>query len=158
VNFETVLVESNLKLWSQHLKPNPIFDSNIFGNVQDASISESDWRFLIRHRPGHGWPLSIVSALELLAGVDNVSTERFAEAQAQITLAYELSKGRVLEDLDIASFYVDLRDKEQAFRWLNIAYQEHDLGLVCMKTNHYFDSIRSDPRFDELVRKVGLPQ
>jgi tetratricopeptide (TPR) repeat protein len=60
--------------------------------------------------------------------------------------------------LDIASSYADLGDKEQAFRWLNTAYQEHDLGLACMKTNHYFDSIRSDPRFAELVRKVGLPQ
>jgi len=60
--------------------------------------------------------------------------------------------------VDIASSYADLGDKEQAFRWLNTAYQERDLGLACMKTNPYFDSIRSDPRFAELVRRVGLPQ
>jgi hypothetical protein len=40
----------------------------------------------------------MVSALELLAGIEGVSAERFPEAKTQIGLAYDLSKGRVLED------------------------------------------------------------
>lgn len=40
----------------------------------------------------------MVSALELLAGFDGALTERFSEAKGRINLAYELSKGRVLED------------------------------------------------------------
>ncbi|HSZ60681.1 MAG TPA: winged helix-turn-helix domain-containing protein [Terriglobales bacterium] len=59
---------------------------------------------------------------------------------------------------DIAGFYADLGDKEQAFHWLNVAYQEHDWLLISLKTNFRLDPIRSDPRFAELVRKVGLPQ
>jgi len=51
-----------------------------------------------------------------------------------------------------------LGDKEQAFRWLNTAYQERDWLLVGLKTNFLLDPLRSDPRFAELVRKVGLPQ
>jgi len=58
----------------------------------------------------------------------------------------------------IASYYADSGDKEQAFHWLNIAYQEHDWLLISLKTNFRLDPIRSDPRFAELVRKVGLPQ
>jgi len=58
----------------------------------------------------------------------------------------------------IASLYADLGDKENAFRWLNIAYRERDLLLITLKTDFLLDSIRSDPRFAELVRKVGLPQ
>jgi TolB-like protein/predicted Ser/Thr protein kinase len=58
----------------------------------------------------------------------------------------------------IAALYADLGDKEQAFRWLNTAYQEHDWHLVSLKTNFLLDPLRSDPRFAELVRKVGLPQ
>jgi TolB-like protein/DNA-binding winged helix-turn-helix (wHTH) protein len=58
----------------------------------------------------------------------------------------------------IATFYADLGDKDQAFHWLNIAYQEHDWLLISLKTNFRLDPIRSDPRFAELVRKVGLPQ
>ncbi|MGD0212827.1 MAG: winged helix-turn-helix domain-containing protein [Terriglobales bacterium] len=58
----------------------------------------------------------------------------------------------------IATFYIDLGDKDQAFQWLNIAYQEHDWLLISLNTNFRVDSLRSDPRFAELVRKVGLPQ
>jgi hypothetical protein len=58
----------------------------------------------------------------------------------------------------IATFYADLGDKEQAFQWLNTAYQEHDWLLISLKTNFRLDPLRSDPRFAELVRKVGLPQ
>jgi tetratricopeptide (TPR) repeat protein len=58
----------------------------------------------------------------------------------------------------IARLYADLGDKGQAFRWLNTAYQERDLGLLSLKTDFSLDPLRSDPRFAELVRKVGLPQ
>jgi tetratricopeptide (TPR) repeat protein len=58
----------------------------------------------------------------------------------------------------IASMYADLGDKDQAFRWLNTAYQERDQNLVGLKTDFLLDPLRSDPRFAELVRKVGLPQ
>jgi hypothetical protein len=54
--------------------------------------------------------------------------------------------------------YADLGDKDQAFRWLNTAYQERDWWLEGLKTYFPLDPIRSDPRFAELVRKVGLPQ
>jgi len=58
----------------------------------------------------------------------------------------------------IATFYADQGDKEEAFRWLDTAYVEHDWLLISLKTNFRLDPIRSDPRFAELVRKVGLPQ
>jgi hypothetical protein len=67
-------------------------------------------------------------------------------------------KKRYYSAFIIATFYVDFGNKEQAFHWLNIAYQEHDWLLISLKTNFRLDPIRSDPRFAELVRKVGLPQ
>jgi hypothetical protein len=51
------------------LSQKPIFNTNIFGHVQDGSISQKDWRFLLAHRSGHGWALSSVTGLELLAGI-----------------------------------------------------------------------------------------
>jgi serine/threonine protein kinase len=58
----------------------------------------------------------------------------------------------------IAELYADLGDKERAFQWLNAAYQERDGLLEGLKTDFLLDPLRSDPRFAELVRKVGLPQ
>jgi TolB-like protein/DNA-binding winged helix-turn-helix (wHTH) protein len=60
--------------------------------------------------------------------------------------------------LFIARFYADLGDKDQAFHWLNTAYQEHDWLLIGLNTYFQLDPLRSDPRFAELVHKVGLPQ
>ncbi len=59
---------------------------------------------------------------------------------------------------EIAQLYADLGDKDQAFRWLNIAFQEHDWLLIGLKTFVPLAPLRSDPRFTELVHKVGLPQ
>jgi eukaryotic-like serine/threonine-protein kinase len=58
----------------------------------------------------------------------------------------------------IAELYADLGDKDQTFQWLNTALQEHDVNLISLKTDFLLDSLRPDPRFAELVRRVGLPQ
>jgi adenylate cyclase len=58
----------------------------------------------------------------------------------------------------IATFYAGLGDKDQAFHWLDLAYQEHDWLLITLNTHYALDPLRSDPRFAELVRRVGLPQ
>jgi eukaryotic-like serine/threonine-protein kinase len=59
---------------------------------------------------------------------------------------------------DIATLYADLGDRDQAFHWLNTAYQEPDFSLFGLKTDFLLDPLHSDPRFAELVRKVGVPQ
>jgi len=76
----------------------PIFDTNIFGDVQRGLISASDWQYLLRHRPRRGWPLSQVTALELLAGVHHAGSTGFTDVRRRIEIAHNLSSGRVLED------------------------------------------------------------
>jgi hypothetical protein len=51
-----------------------------------------------------------------------------------------------------------LGDKDHAFEWLNTAYQECDIWLTSLPTEPWIDSLRSDPRYAELVRKIGFPQ
>ena len=58
----------------------------------------------------------------------------------------------------IAEAYAERGNNDEAFQWFNTAFQEHDAGLVALKTDFALDPIRSDPRFAELVRKVGFPQ
>jgi TolB-like protein/Tfp pilus assembly protein PilF len=52
--------------------------------------------------------------------------------------------------------YLGLGDKEETFYWLERAYKEQSAMLQHLKTHPYFDPIRGDPRFDNLVRRVGL--
>ena len=52
---------------------------------------------------------------------------------------------------------VFLGDKDQAFAWLGKAYQERDGFLVWLKVDPSLDSLRSDPRFQALLRKMNFP-
>ena len=52
--------------------------------------------------------------------------------------------------------YLGLDDNEQALVWLERAYQEQSNILQLIKVHPYFDPLRADPRFKELVHKIGL--
>jgi hypothetical protein len=52
--------------------------------------------------------------------------------------------------------YLGLGDNERAMGWLQQAYQEQSNILQLIKVHPYFDPLRDDPRFKELVHKVGL--
>ena len=56
------------------------------------------------------------------------------------------------------ALYADIGDKDHAFEWLNTCYQEHDEDLLALRTDFAFDSLHSDPRYADLVRKIGFPQ
>jgi len=53
--------------------------------------------------------------------------------------------------------YAGLDDKEQAFAWLETAYEERRQRMVWLNVDAFLDPLRSDPRFHDLVRRVGLP-
>lgn len=57
---------------------------------------------------------------------------------------------------EIALVYTGLGKKQDAFKWLEEAYRAHDVGLLYIKIDPCLDPLRSDPRFDDLVRRVGL--
>jgi eukaryotic-like serine/threonine-protein kinase len=86
-----------------------------------------------------GWPGALRKAIEVL-------------------LAQRKSKNGYVSPLVIAELYADLGDKDHAFEWLNTAFQERVYGIDGIRTNFTLDSLRSDPRYAELVRKIGLPQ
>ncbi len=58
----------------------------------------------------------------------------------------------------IAKQYAFLGDKEQALKWLEKAYEERDGFIVFLARDAVWDSLRSDARFEDLLRRVGLPQ
>jgi TolB-like protein/DNA-binding winged helix-turn-helix (wHTH) protein len=59
----------------------------------------------------------------------------------------------------MAHFYGELNEKDRAFAWLEKAYEEHDGDLEFLKVDPlYGENLRSDSRFADLVRRLGLPQ
>jgi serine/threonine-protein kinase len=56
----------------------------------------------------------------------------------------------------IAVVYSGLGDKDKAFEWLERAYNEHDSGLHTLQVHPIFDSLRSDQRFQNLLRRLNL--
>jgi eukaryotic-like serine/threonine-protein kinase len=75
----------------------------------------------------------------------------------EVSLVQRQAKSGYISPYGIAQLYADLGDKERAFQWLNTAYHEHDPGVTFLPTDFLFDSLRSDPRYAELVREVGFP-
>ena len=69
-----------------------------------------------------------------------------------------LAEKRYSSPVKIACIYAALGDKEHAFEWLEKGYAGRSDHLTLLKTDCMFDSLRSDQRFADLVRRVGLPQ
>jgi eukaryotic-like serine/threonine-protein kinase len=81
-----------------------------------------------------------------------------AEAQKVIAHLKELSVHEYVAPYNFAVIYAGLGDKDESFVWLNEAYQERSYLLTYLTVDERLDNLHSDPRFDDLRRKVGLPR
>ena len=123
--------------WGKRMYPQVIEEEKAYSRlsgdqneIEFASALEQGFR-------SGGWKRTLTKGIEA----------RQAQRKAGYSSAYE-----------IGATYAELGEKDQAFRWFEIAYQERDRLLLNLKTDYGLDLVRSDPRFAELVRKVGLPQ
>jgi TolB-like protein/Tfp pilus assembly protein PilF len=83
------------------------------------------------------------------AGMDEEAKKILEELQ-------ELSSKHYVSPFHIAKVYVGLEDNDKAFEWLERAYDEHYELLIFSKTTPDLDSIRTDERYSELLKKIGL--
>jgi eukaryotic-like serine/threonine-protein kinase len=123
--------------WAKRMYPEVIKEWKVYGQLygdkkqsEFASAVEQGFRLA-------GWKGALTKGIEI----------RQAQRKSGYSSAYK-----------IAQLYADLGMKDQAFKWLDTAYQERDFNLIGLNTDFLLDPLRSDPRFAELVRKVGLPQ
>ena len=102
---------------------------------EKAAAADRGWR----------WPLGRTLAL---AG-------RKEEARR---LAAELAKKPTPMDLrGLAEIYISLGDKDEAFRWLEAGYKARFSWMPFVQSNPRFAPLHSDPRFQDLARRIGLP-
>ena len=82
---------------------------------------------------------------------------RRPEADKSLNELLELSKQRYVSPGQIGIIYIARGEKDKAFQRLEEASKVYDLNLMRMKVERRFDPLRSDPRFDDLVRRLGIP-
>ena len=80
------------------------------------------------------------------------------EAQSALSELKMLSTQRYVSPMDIALIYTGLGDRNSAFQWLEKAYGDRTEFLGWIKVDQRLDGLRPDPRFSELMRRVGLQQ
>jgi len=78
------------------------------------------------------------------------------EAQKILDELKEQSKQGNVAPFDFAILYLGLGDKNQAFEWFNKTFDENPYRIAFINVNPRFDSLRSDPRFTELLRRMKL--
>ena len=79
------------------------------------------------------------------------------EAKKILDQLEELSKHRYIAAYNRAIICSGLGEKDATLAWLEKAYQEHAFGIATLKLDPVFDGLRSDPRFQGLLRRIGLP-
>jgi DNA-binding SARP family transcriptional activator len=78
------------------------------------------------------------------------------EARQMLARLSELSRSRYVSPYEVALIHLGLGEKGEALEWLRRAYEEHAEWVIYMTVDPRLDALRSDPRFTELVRRVGF--
>jgi serine/threonine protein kinase/Tfp pilus assembly protein PilF len=112
----------------------------------DLSIAES------RRTIELGFPFG-----QSLLAASYAAKGRKPEALVLLKESIEQSKQSHTGAFFIASAFATLGDKDQAFSWLEESYRQHEPLLAALYISRLFDSLRSDPRFQDLVRRIGIP-
>jgi len=69
----------------------------------------------------------------------------------------QMSSQQYVSPYSIALVYAGLDQKDEAFRWLDKAYDERSVRLINIAVHPRFASLHSDPRFAALLQRIGLP-
>ena len=68
----------------------------------------------------------------------------------------DLKRNQGAAQMRMAEIFTQLGDKDQAFEWLEKVYESHHFWLPFLKVHPHLDSLHSDPRFEALLRRIGL--
>jgi TolB-like protein/DNA-binding winged helix-turn-helix (wHTH) protein/tetratricopeptide (TPR) repeat protein len=90
-------------------------------------------------------------------GILGFTDERRAMVKHQLNALLAKPKATV-RPLTLAGLYAEIGDTDEAFRYLNRAYDERAPMLTWIKSGQAWEALHNDPRFHTLVRRMGLPQ
>ena len=130
--------------------------------LQPSAASNGRWQVLVAVQRGDGEKALREAQLE-----PRQIHNRFCASAAYDLLGDHQAADAVLTDLiansrdrlayQIAQVYAIRNDADKAFEWLQIAFDNHDGGMLSLAVEPLLRGLRDDPRYKNLVAKVGLP-
>jgi len=94
-----------------------------------------------------------------IAGIGNLQGLAKSNSDARLTLAKldAMSKSRYVTPYGIALVYAGMGNKDEAFRWLEKAFDDRANWLVWLRFDPRWEALHADPRYAEMVRRMGFP-
>ncbi|HJQ22997.1 MAG TPA: tetratricopeptide repeat protein [Blastocatellia bacterium] len=133
-----------------HNYPAYIYLGQAYGQKKLYEQAIALYRKGMKQAEGNSQLIAALGHAEALAGERDKALKALAELR-------EMSRHRYVSPYWFAVIYLGLGDKDQTFAWLEKAYQERSYSLLWLKVEPLFDSLRSGARFQDLLRRVGLP-
>ncbi|HKW64827.1 MAG TPA: tetratricopeptide repeat protein [Candidatus Acidoferrum sp.] len=138
------ILEMDPKSWDAHAYLGWVYE--LQGNHTQAIV---EWREARRLSENSPWTVAGLGHAYAAAGKSREAHEILNELK-------QLSKRRYVSPYQVASVYAGLGEREQALLWLGKALEEHNDSLVSLKEDPDFARLRTDPRFQEILRRIGL--
>jgi Flp pilus assembly protein TadD len=81
---------------------------------------------------------------------------RTAGARDALHQLFQSHRRDPIDPQAVAEAYAGLGDKDRALAWLEKAYEQHSNEIVALRVSPAYDPLRGDPRFQDLIRRIGL--
>ncbi len=117
------------------------------GMFKEALEDEEEWRR--GNTSDFTWILSSQAYIYGRSGQQTL-------ARSALEKLERLNHGRQMDPWPILLAQIGIGDRDQVFAWLEKAYSQHSNSLTTLKVEPVYDPFRSDPRFQDLLRRVGL--
>jgi TolB-like protein len=99
------------------------------------------------------WPLFVAGYGHACAALGNRE-----EALKVVAELRDTSARKYVSSFAVSAVYAGFGDKELTLDWLEKAYEERGTWMIFLNVHPYFDFLRAEPRFQNLLRKIGLPK
>jgi serine/threonine protein kinase/tetratricopeptide (TPR) repeat protein len=148
--------DAAIQAFRKTLSMDPNFTSAYYG-LANAYLLKSQYDEALQE-VDKAWAILKGSSPDLLSlkGIIYARSGNKIEADKALEELLQLSQRKYVSPVSVASLHAALDQKDQAFEWLDKAFRERDNDLVMLKIEPQWDGLRSDPRFSELLKKIGL--